>query len=135
MKSRIGRTLTSLAALVAAAAPVASHASENPALDRCVQIFVKAVVPTNRPVEIEHEAILASTRSLTATRSSVSLVARGEKNSKLIGRASCVIDRNGSIVAMYLYDAKPGPMGAGRPKVLARNVDARVAFSDDTKPF
>jgi hypothetical protein len=46
-----------------------------------------------------------------------------------------VIDRNGSLVAMYLYDSKPGPMGASRPKVLARNVDARVAYSDNTKPF
>jgi hypothetical protein len=139
MNSRIGRTLVSLAVLAAASLPLASHASENPALDRCVQTFVKEVVPADRQVEIRHEDILASTKAISATRSKVTLVARGEKYSKLFGRASCVIDRNGSLVAMYLYDSKPGPMGYGRPRVVARNVDAtegsRTAYADDVKPF
>ena len=131
----MNRKLVFLAALVAASAPTAGHASDNPALDRCVQLFVKEVVPADRAVEIKHDAILASTKAISATRSNVKLVARGEKYSKLFGSASCVIDRNGSLVAMYLYDTKPGLLGPSRPKVLARNLDARTALSDDTKPF
>jgi hypothetical protein len=135
MNSRIGKSLVSLVALGAVSVPAASHASDNPALGRCVQLFVKEVVPVDHSVDVRHDVILASTKAISETRSSVQLIARGDKNSKLFGRASCVIDRNGSIVAMYLYDSKPGPMGASRPKVLARNVDARVAYSDETKPF
>jgi hypothetical protein len=135
MRSRIGRTTIALAALVGAIAPVASHANENPAVDRCVQLFIKEVVPADHSVEIEHEAILTSIRPMSATRSNVKLIARGERRSKLFGRASCVVDHNGSLVAMYLYDTKSGPMGSGRPKVLARNVDARTAQSDNMKPF
>jgi hypothetical protein len=138
MNSRIGRTVVSLAAIVAATVPVASRASDNPALDRCVQIFVKEVVPADHSVEIRHDAIRASTKAISATRSKVTLIAQGEKYSKLFGRASCVIDRNGSLVALYLYDPKAGP-GYSRPKVLARNIDAtqglHTAYADDTKPF
>jgi hypothetical protein len=135
MKSRIGKTVVSLAALVAASVPVASQARDNPALDRCVDIFVKEVVPANHSVEINREDIVASTKEISATRSEVMLIARGEKNAKLFGRASCVIHRNGSLVAMYLYDTRPGQMALGRPRLIARNLDARVASADDTKPF
>jgi hypothetical protein len=135
MNSRIGRTMVALAALVGASMPVASQADDNPALDRCVRMFVKEVVPANHSVEIKRDDIVASTKAITATRSKVTLIARGEKHSKLFGRASCVIHRDGSLIAMYLYDSKPGPISFGRPKVLARNVDARTAYADDMKPF
>jgi hypothetical protein len=139
MKSQISKSVVSLAALVAALAPVASHASANPALDRCVQMFVEEVVPADHSSEVRLEDIVASIETINASRSRVGLVARGEKNARLFGIASCVIDRDGTLIAMYLYDRKPGQLGYGRPRVLARNVDAtqvaHAASADVTKPF
>jgi hypothetical protein len=127
-----------LAALTAAAVPVASRASDNPALERCVQIFVKEVVPADHSVKIRREDILASIKAVSATRSKVTLLAQGEKHAELFGRASCVIERSGLLVAMYLYDPKSGPMPS-RPRVLARNLDAkqgsRIAYAGEMKPF
>lgn len=135
MNSRIVRTLVSLAALAAASLPVASHANNNPALDRCVQLFVKEVVPAGHPVEIRRDDILATVKPISLTRSKVRLTAQGEKHSKIFGRGECVIDNNGSLISAYLYDSKTAFWGPSRPKLLARNVDARVAFVDDTKAF
>jgi len=139
MKHRMVRSVVSVAALIAASLPMASHASDNPALDRCVQIFVENAVPPGRTADIRREDIAASIKWITGTRAKVTLIAQEAKSDKVISRASCVTHRSGSIVAMYLYDAKPGLAGFGRPKLLARNVDAkqevRTAFSDDTKPF
>lgn len=139
MKSRMSKSVFSLAALVVAALPTASHSADNPALDRCVQMFVEQVVPADHSLEIRHEDIVASMKPINGSRSEVMLIAQGEKDAKLFGRASCVIDRNGLLVAMYLYDTKPGQPAYGRPRLLARNVDATqgrsIAFADDTKPF
>jgi hypothetical protein len=131
--------MTLIAAIAATVVPVVGHADVNPALERCVQIFIKEVVPAGSSVDVRHEDILASTRAISTARSAVTLIARGEGSSVRLGRASCVIHRNGSLVAMYLYGANSGPRGSNRPKVLARNLDAtqgaRTASVDDTKPF
>jgi hypothetical protein len=139
MKIRIVKAVISLAALVAAALPVASQASNNPALDLCVEKFVQAVVPANYAAEIRREDIVASITRIDDVKSKVNLIAKGEKDAKLYGRASCTIHRKGSIVSMYLYDTKEGQPGFGRPTLIARHVDAkqvkRDAFADNTKPF
>jgi hypothetical protein len=129
MKSRAGDKSIVLATLVTISVLAVSHASDDPALDRCVQIFVKEVVPADRPVEIERDVILASTNAISGPRSSVKLIARGEKDARLLGRASCVLDRNGSIIAMYLYDPNPGSARDDRKEVLENNVDARAQSS------
>jgi hypothetical protein len=139
MKIRIVKAAISLAALIAAALPLASQANDNPALDLCVEKFVEAVVPANYPAEIRREDIVASIKPINGTKSKVILIAKGEKDAKLYGRASCTIHRKGSIVSMYLYDAKEGQPGLGRPTLIARHVDAkqvkRDTFADNTKPF
>jgi hypothetical protein len=134
MNTRTKLSLISLAALFAVSMPLTSQAKENPALNRCVELFVQEVVPANRPVEIRKESIAASTTRINSSRSKVTLIAQGEKNFKVIGTASCVIQQDGILVSMYLHSKKPG-----RSKVLARNVDAtqdaRTAFADETKAF
>jgi hypothetical protein len=139
MKSRKVKSVVSLAALIAASVSVASHADTNPALDLCVQKFVAEVVPADHTSEVRHADIVASIKPITASQSKVMLIAKGESDAKLFGQASCVIDRNGMLVAMYLYDAKLRQPTYGRSRVLARNVDAtqgaRTAFADGTKPF
>jgi hypothetical protein len=139
MKRRIAISLVSLAALITASTPVVSQASENPALERCIQIFIENVVPADRTTEIRREDIYASIKWISGTQAKVTLVALDQKYDKQIARASCVTHRKGSIVAMYLYESKPGLAGYSRPKLLARHVDAtqdpRTAFADDTKPF
>lgn len=118
MNGRIGRALLSAALVAGASVPVVSHANDGQALDQCVQMFVKEVVPADQPVQVRHDDISGATRNLSATRSTVKLVARGEKYGKLFGRASCVMDRKGSLVAVYVHDVRSGPMVNSRPKVL-----------------
>jgi hypothetical protein len=126
--------LASLAAVLAVSMPTSSHAKENPALNRCVELFIQEVVPADYPVEIRKESIAASTIDLNGVRSKVTLLAYGENESKILGRASCVLHRNGTLVSMYLHASK-----FGQSKVLARNLDAkqglRTAFADETKAF
>lgn len=139
MKIRIVTAAASLVTLIAAALPVASQANDNPALDLCVEKFVAAVVPADHPAEIRREDIVASIKPINGMKSKVTLIAKGETDAKLYGRASCTIHRKGSIVSMYLYDTKAGQPGIGRPTLIARHVDAkqveRDTFADNTKPF
>lgn len=118
MNIRVGRTLFSVAALAVASLPVASNAREGEALDRCVQTFIKEVVPPEHSVQVRQDDIRASMRSLGANRTKVNLRARGAKYGKLFGRATCVMDRDGSLVAMYVHDTRVRIAGSGRPKVI-----------------
>lgn len=135
----ISKVVLSLTTIVGASMPFATRASDTPALDLCVHTFVKEVVPADRAAEIRRDEIVGSIASMGANRTKVDLVAQGEKHAKVFGRATCVMDGRGTLVAMYLYNAEPGPLGLGRPRVLARNVDTtqlpRTAFVDQTKPF
>jgi hypothetical protein len=121
MKTRIGKSLLALAVVAAASLPVAGHAEQNPALDECVERFVQAVVPANQSVDIRRDEIIAATTIQSATRSRVMLIARGSKDDKVFGRGSCVMHRNGSLLAMYLYEDGPKLAGVSRPKLLFRN--------------
>lgn len=106
MNARIGRALLSAVVLAAASLPVASHANDDAAVARCVQNFIKEVVPAGHSVEVRNEDIRATPSLLGSGRSIVNVVARGEKHGKEFGRAMCVIDRNGSLVSMQLRGAR-----------------------------
>ena len=138
MNFSINKAALCLAGL-ATALPLTTHATEMQAVDHCVQVFIKEVVPADRVADVKREDIRTAIKPITAQRSKVTLIARGEKDANVFGRASCVVDRNGSVVGLYLYESKRSSMGSGRPKVLARNVDVskdvRTAKVGDTKPF
>ena len=119
MNMRIGRTLLSVAVL-AASLPAATYASENEALDQCVKAFVKEVAPAGHAVQIRYDDIHAATIR-TATRSKVNVIARGAKYGKTFGRATCVMDRSGSLVATYIYERSVGLASNSRPKVIIGN--------------
>jgi hypothetical protein len=51
----------------------------------------------------------------------VNVIARGAKYGKLFGRATCVTDRTGSLVATYIYGPSVGLASNGRPKVIMGN--------------
>jgi hypothetical protein len=122
MNMRIGRTLLSVAALAASLLSAATNAGENEseALDQCIQAFVNEVAPANHPVQIRRDDILASTIR-NASGSRMNLVARGEKYGKRFGRATCVMDGNGSLVATYVYGPRVDLASTGRPKVIRGN--------------
>jgi hypothetical protein len=120
MNMRIGRTLLSVAVLAAASLSATANASDNEAVDQCVQAFVNEVVPPGHSVQIEHDDIRAS-MIRSATRSRLNVIARGSKYGKVFGRATCVMDRSGSLVATYVYGPRVGLAGNGRPKVIMAN--------------
>lgn len=120
MNMRIGKTLLSVAALAAIWLPAAAIASEDQALDQCIQAFVNEVVPAGHPVQIRHDDLRASVIR-SATRSRVNVIARGANYGKPFGRAACVMDSSGSLVATYIYGPSVRLPGNSRPKVIIRN--------------
>jgi hypothetical protein len=120
MSMRIDRTLLWAAVLAATSLPAAANARGDEALDQCVQAFVNEVVPPGHSVQIRHDDIRASTIR-SATRSRLNVIARGAKYGELFGRATCVMDRSGSLVATYVYGPRVGLTGNGRPKVITGN--------------
>lgn len=137
--SSIGKVVLSLTTIVGASVPFAAEAGDTPALDLCVQRFVQEVVPADGAAEIRRDEIVDSVTAGRGNRTKVELVARGEKHEKFFGRATCVMEGQSTLVAMYLYNDESGPLGISRPRVLVRNVDTtqlpRTAFADETKPF
>jgi len=119
MNVRIGTALLAVAT-AAASLPVASNAaSDNVALEQCVQTFVKEVVPPQHAVEVKRDHIEASVKNVSFNRKKVELTARGAKYGKLFGRATCVMTREGSLVAMYVRDGAVRIAGTtSRPKVI-----------------
>lgn len=113
MSIRVGKAMLAAVAL-AAALPVSSNASESEALEQCFQTFIKRVVPADHEVEIRNDEVRSSPSLLGAGLSVVDVVARGEKNGKLFGRATCVIDRDGSLVSMHLHGSRLQMLGQAR---------------------
>jgi hypothetical protein len=118
MNVRIRTVLLALAA--AASLPVASNAaSDNIALEECIQAFVKEAVPPQHAVEIRRDHIEASVKNIGFNRKKVELLARGAKYGKLFGQATCVMTREGALVAMYVRDGAVRIAGTtSRPKVI-----------------
>lgn len=111
------KTVLAIALMAAAALPMNGHATESKALDRCVEIFIKEVVPADRAVEIRRDDILASMTKLPLDRKAVTLIARGSKEGELIGRATCTVRRAGSRASVRIHEPRSSLAGAVKSRV------------------
>ncbi len=101
MNMRFSSQVLSVAALIVLGLPAVSHADDRQAVNTCVTTFVNQVVPEGHSVTVQQESIRLP-RAKVGEKRKIYLVATGAESGKRFGRASCEVDRKGSLVAMYV---------------------------------
>lgn len=87
-------------AVAVLATPMLAHAKNTGSTDACIEAFVDGYLPAGHPLKIVKRDEGSSRFSM---RSSVIRVsAKGKKTGKSYGSATCVVDRKGELVAMYV---------------------------------
>jgi hypothetical protein len=101
MKARM--TLAMVGTLVLAAAPLASHAGSNQALDACVKSFVESYIPKDRVVRVYKHQPTPGPLGILQDRKgtyTIALSARGKSSGKEIAQARCVANTRGDVIVM-----------------------------------
>jgi hypothetical protein len=103
----------SIAASVALLAlPVASRADADAAMDACVQAFVSANLPKDQPVSVRKIDTIDGPLAVQDRAYRIVLTATGKTSGKKLARATCIVARDGQIVA--LNGRSPAPRLASR---------------------
>lgn len=96
-------------AIVAAVVSAATHADEKKAMDAmdtCIQAFVTEELPAGRNIEIvkrEMTPLYTAPLLLSPQRpTKIDVSAKSKRTGKRIASATCVLDRNDRLVAMYV---------------------------------
>jgi hypothetical protein len=96
-------------AIVAAVVSAATHADEKKAMDAmdtCIQTFVTEELPAGRKIEIvkrEMTPLNSAPLLLSSQRTTrIEVSAKTKRSRKRIASATCVLDRNDRLVAMYV---------------------------------
>lgn len=100
----------SIAASVALLAlPVASRADvdADAAMDACVQAFVSANLPKDQPVSVRKIDTIDGPLAVQDRAYRIVLTATGKTSGKKLARATCIVDRDGQIVALNGRSATP----------------------------
>jgi hypothetical protein len=105
------RMLAVLAATLLLNAAPASQAHAEDAMDACIKAFVAANLPREQPVTVRKKESESSPIALGRAYR-ISLTATGATSGKRLARSSCLVDRNGAVIALngkpvadYLADA------------------------------
>lgn len=96
-------TLAMVGTLVLAAAPIASHAGSNKAINACVKSFVANYVPKDRVIRVHRYVPAPGPLSLLLDRKgtyTVALAARGKTSGKEIAQARCVANGRGDVIVL-----------------------------------
>jgi hypothetical protein len=106
------RMLAVLAATLLVNAAPASEAHDEDAMDACIKAFIAANLPKEQPVTIRKEGLASSPIEGLGRAYRISLTATGATSGKRLASGSCLVDRNGEVVALngkpvadYLADA------------------------------
>ena len=101
------KSMAIAAATLLLAAPFASQAHDyDQAMDACINAFVAANLPKEQPVTVRKEEISASPISIHARSYKIVVSAKGVESGKYLARGTCVVDRNGEVIAL---NGKPLP--------------------------
>src|SRR5690606_7331155 len=98
---RMTKALSIALASVALVAPFGSQAGNyDAAMDSCINAFVAASVPKQRPATIRKEEAAASPISSHARSYKIMVSAKGMESGKYLARGTCIVDRSGQVVAV-----------------------------------
>jgi len=104
-------------AVAVLAAPMLAQAKSTDSIDACIDAFVEAQLPAGHPLQIvkRDEGNRRSARSAM-----IQVTAKGKKSGKNYGSATCVVDRKGELVAMYVNRQPVRLASNWTPKVIAK---------------
>ena len=101
LSTRITKSLSIAAATVALAAPFASQAHNyDAAMETCINAFVAANLPKEQPVTVRKEEAAVSPISIHSRAYKIVVSARGVESGKYLARGTCIVDRNGQVIAL-----------------------------------
>lgn len=89
---------TSLLAVSAHADSPAARAER--AMDDCVAAFVAAKLPKEQPLRIEKQGYVASPLDAQQRAYKIVVTATGAHSGKRLARSTCLVDRNGTLIAI-----------------------------------
>jgi hypothetical protein len=101
--TRLTPSILSIAATLAlAAAPLTSKADarSEAAMNTCIDLFVAANLPKEQPIVIRKEQSEPGPASARRRAERITLTARGTTSGRQIARATCIVDRDGQVLAL-----------------------------------
>jgi hypothetical protein len=111
----VTRTRTLVISALLLAAPVLSHASQDTAMNACVKAFVSTNLEKERPFTVRTQDSVETPVDRYASAYRISLTATGKHSRKQVAKATCLVDRNGVVLAL---NGKPYA-GAGQEQILS----------------
>jgi hypothetical protein len=105
MNSRVrNKILLVIGSAALLAAPIASQAKDQVAMDACINAFVNEQLPKNHPLKIVKRD---TTNHWHFPRSSlVELSAKGRRTGTNYGSATCLVSAKGEVVAMEIHSER-----------------------------
>jgi hypothetical protein len=101
MNMQIGKGVLCAAALAGLFAATGATAARNDGMDTCVNTFIAQELPQGHPVKIvkrERREMYMSFRPTTK----IMLQTKGKRTGQSYGSATCLVDRNGGLLAMQV---------------------------------
>lgn len=99
--TRITQSLSIIAATLALATPFASHAGDaDAAMDTCINAFVAAKLPKEQRVKVRKVAAASTPIVMQPRAYKIVVTAKGADSGKHFARGTCLVDRNGEVVAL-----------------------------------
>jgi hypothetical protein len=101
----LSRFASIVAVALALATPFASQAHDaDAAMDTCIDAFVAARLPKERPVKVRKQAVDSSPIVMRSRAYRIVVTAKGADSGKRLARGTCIVNRDGEVVA---FDGKP----------------------------
>ncbi|MFL6548791.1 MAG: hypothetical protein ACJ8OJ_08850 [Povalibacter sp.] len=109
MNVQVTKLVCALGVLSSVTMPAFGHAREHAqesAMDQCIQTMVDRVVPEGFPVVVRRDEIDVSAPSDFTGAAKIFITARGQETGETFGRATCLLNRNGNLLAIYVNGSR-----------------------------
>ncbi len=101
LSTRVTQSISLAAATLALAAPFATQAHDyDAAMDSCISAFVASSLPKEQPVKVKKTDAVSGPLSMHSRAYKIVVSAKGVESGKYFARGTCIVDRNGSVVAL-----------------------------------
>lgn len=104
----VARKLILISASLPLLAPAVGAANEAAAFDACVDAFVSANLPKEQKVHLKKLDTTRSPVSIHGRAYKISLSAKGVESGKQLATATCVVERDGTVIALNGKAIAPG---------------------------
>jgi hypothetical protein len=105
MKNAVHRqVLLAIGSAVLMATPLMTQAKSKVGMDACINAFVSEEIPEGHPVKIVKRD--STSRWVFPKDSTIEISAKGRRTGESYGAATCVVNRKGDLVAMYIHEER-----------------------------